>query len=203
MILDRWNNACDERLRRMSSGLLFQFNLNKNQIFSVMSCCSDVKNMFRLLSPTTIYCSVLCMVLSIAVCIEWSCDFMSVSHSSFVVPVRSVPNGQSEPLKFQPLSRDLVRIIAARPVFTSSRRPYVPPQTDEAPDEMNMKLMCVLTTEFERAALVKLEAQERLVRVREQDFISDWQVESISAEHISLRRNGNVRILRLWPISSS
>jgi hypothetical protein len=203
MVVGRWTNACGERLRRMSSGLTYsQSSFIKDQILSVMFDYSRIKNIFCLLPQTTTYGLVLCVLLSIIVCIEWSCDFSWVSNSSFVGPMSSVPKSKSKPLKLQPLSRDLVRTIAARPVFASSRRPYVPPQTDEPPDEVNMKLMCVLTTESERVALIKLEVQERLVRVREQDFISDWQVENISAEHISLRRNGNVRILRLWPTSS-
>ena len=152
-------------------------------------------------SPTS-YWLVLCVALSTVIWIKSFNDFAAITESSVVAPRRSEAKPLPGQLKSQSQSRDLISVIVTRPLFSPSRRPYSSLQMDQPSDDIDIRLMCVLTTETERAALVKLDAQEELIRIHERDFISDWQVEKISAEHLYLRRNDSVRIIPLWPVSS-
>jgi hypothetical protein len=155
-----------------------------------------------LLWPVTIFWLVLCLGLSTIVILEYLHAPSIIVTSSAVTTVRLEPKFELESLGFHPQSRHLIRTITDRPVFSSSRRPYVSSPADEDPDEIDIKLVCVLTTKSARTALVELETGEKLIRIHEHDFVSDWQVESISADHLYLRRNGNVRIVNLWPVFS-
>jgi hypothetical protein len=153
------------------------------------------------LSWSTISWSIFCIALSAIVLLELWHDYLPVSSASVVVAASSESRSQSNPLEYHPPFRELIRTITARPLFSPSRHPYVPSQGNDA-SEIDIKLLCVLSTESGRTALVRLKTDERLVRVHERDFVSDWQVERISADRLYLRRNSHVRIVSLWAVSS-
>ena len=158
--------------------------------------------MHRLLTWPTSCLVILCAGLSAFIWMELLENSPTVKTSFVVTPTRSQATTLPYQSGFNPPSGDLIKTITARPLFFSSRLPYIPLQINETVKDVDIKLLCVLTTMSVRTALVRLRADEEPIRIQERDFISDWQVERISPDHLYLRRSGDVRIIDLWPIYS-
>ena len=100
-----------------------------------------------------------------------------------------------EALDFRPPPRNIIDVITARPLFSSSRRPW----PAEAPhvEDVSFEVVAVLLTETRPAALVRLGGQERPVWVHETDWLSSWQVDEILADRLLLRRRDEIRIVNI------
>ena len=102
-----------------------------------------------------------------------------------------------EPVSYQPPPLRAFDEIAARPLFASDRRPYVPPAREtkaEATAEVGKieppaaELVGIMLTEAERSALFELTDQKRLVWIHEGQAIDGWQVEDVAPGSATIRR---------------
>jgi len=105
---------------------------------------------------------------------------------------------EPEAIEFHPPPPNVIDVVAARPLFSPSRRPYITPVVASDVEDVTFELIAVLLTESRRAALVRIEAQEQPVWVHERDWLSSWQVEKILADRLRLHRRNEVRIVNLW-----
>ena len=115
---------------------------------------------------------------------------------SAIYPVDPVKPRSTE---FRPPPYSVIEVVAARPLFSPSRRPYVTSIVASNVEDVAFELIAVLLTESRRAALVRIETQEQPVWVHEREWLSSWQVETIQSNHLSLHRRNNVRIVKLEP----
>jgi hypothetical protein len=96
-----------------------------------------------------------------------------------------------EPVEFDPPSRDQLEEIAARPLFSPSRRPFVAaeeePPPAPPPSLPPVELIGVLMTEQQRAALVQAVGEGEANWVREGNAIQGWEVEKIESSSVQLR----------------
>jgi hypothetical protein len=139
---------------------------------------------------------ILYLGLSVAVLLEIIHVPSVLMTTSAVNIASSESNSRDDSLAYHLLSDDLIHIIAARPLFSASRRPYVS-STDNNSSEINITLLCILSSASTRAALIRVESDEKLIRIHEHDFVSNWEVERISTDHLYIRRDGHVRIVSL------
>ena len=96
---------------------------------------------------------------------------------------------------FHTPSRNMIDVIVARPLFSPSRRPDVAAGVISDEQDVTFELIAVLLTESQRAALVRIGAQEQPVWVHERDWLSSWRVETIRADHLRIERRSEVRIV--------
>jgi hypothetical protein len=103
------------------------------------------------------------------------------------------------PDPFDPPPRHLFAEIAARPLFSATRRPFVPePGAAENPQDANIaiELVGTLLTEQGRAALLQPQGQNaRWVLAGEQ--IAGWQVVTIERDQVRLRLDDEAKTLEL------
>jgi hypothetical protein len=103
----------------------------------------------------------------------------------------------SEP--FDPPPRHVFAEIAARPLFSASRRPFVPEsEADEQPHDENIALELVgtLLTEQGRAALLQPQGQNaQWVLAGEQ--VAGWEVVTIERDRVKLRLDEEAKSLEL------
>lgn len=97
---------------------------------------------------------------------------------------------------------DAVDEIAARPLFSESRRPYEPPAipTEAAPEpsrpSLPLELAGIFLTETDQAALIMVsgEAPEWL---RPGELIDGWRIEAIEQKQVRLRKGARDQVLHL------
>lgn len=108
-----------------------------------------------------------------------------------------------EPVEFAPPSRDEIEEIAARPLFSPSRRPFVAPEEEEAPAPAQslpeVQLIGVLMTEQQRAALVQHADGGDPSWVREGTRVGGWRVERIDESRVHLRAGERLEVVELRP----
>jgi Tfp pilus assembly protein PilP len=108
-----------------------------------------------------------------------------------------------EPVEFTPPSRDEIEEIAARPLFSPSRRPFVAPEEEEAPAPAQslpeVQLIGVLMTEQQRAALVQDAEGGDPSWVREGTTVGGWRVERIDESRVHLRAGERLEVVELRP----
>lgn len=115
------------------------------------------------------------------------------------------PPAVLEPREFRPPPEDQFEVIAARPLFSPSRRPYVAPAEPEAdapPAEPEavatpVQLVGVFLAEGRRAALLLPEAQGQASWVREGEELAGWQVQRVEQDSVELRYRDRVEIVEL------
>jgi Tfp pilus assembly protein PilP len=108
-----------------------------------------------------------------------------------------------EPVEFTPPPRDAIEEIAARPLFSPSRRPFVAPEEEEAPAPAQslpeVQLIGVLMTEQQRAALVQDAEGGDPSWVREGTTVGGWRVERIDESRVHLRAGERLEVVELRP----
>jgi hypothetical protein len=114
-------------------------------------------------------------------------------------PAAPLPEFAPPPDPFDPPPRHLFTEIAARPLFSASRRPFVP-ESDaaEIPQDENIaiELVGTLLTERGRAALLQPQGQNaRWVLAGEQ--VAGWQVVAIERDQVQLRLDEEAKTLEL------
>jgi hypothetical protein len=115
------------------------------------------------------------------------------------LPPTPLPEFAPEPDPFDLPRRHAFADIAARPLFSQSRRPFVPESETEGelPDDSNaIELVGTLLSEQGWAALLQRQGQNaRWLRAGER--IAGWQVETIERNRVRLRLDDEAMILEL------
>ncbi|MGH6942672.1 MAG: type II secretion system protein N [Geminicoccaceae bacterium] len=110
------------------------------------------------------------------------------------------PQFAPDPLTFKPPPRSAFDEIAARPLFSESRRPFVSPKPEAAADppatDQRIELVGTLLTGKTRAALLQPEGQDARW-LREGEQVAGWQVERIEADRIMLGDGKETKTLEL------
>jgi hypothetical protein len=127
-----------------------------------------------------------CMGLAAIIVVELSSPF--APEVTAAPPAAPLPEFVPSSEPFDPPPRDVFAEIAARPLFSASRRPFVPErEPDEQPQDgsVALELVGTLLTERGRAALLQPQGQDaQWVLVGGQ--IAGWQVVAIERDQVSL-----------------
>ena len=107
-----------------------------------------------------------------------------------------------EPTVFEPPAREEVDIIAARPLFSPSRRPFVATEADEAPPEAPeslppLELIGVLLTDQQRAALIRPLDGSAASWVREEESVAGWRLDRIERSRVHLSADDRIETVEL------
>jgi hypothetical protein len=143
---------------------------------------------------------VLCAGLGGVVALELSSSLPFAPQVTAALPAAPLPDIAPEPAVFEPPPRSAFGEIAERPLFSTSRRPFLPETEREeaaAPDEqVSIELVGTLLTEEGRAALLQPAGQgARWLRPGEK--IAGWRVETIERDRITLRLDDEAKTLQL------
>jgi hypothetical protein len=108
-----------------------------------------------------------------------------------------------EPIEFDPPSRHELEEIAARPLFSPSRRPFVAVEEEAPPAPVEslppVELIGVLMTEQQRGALMQAAGEGEASWVREGNKIQGWDVEKIEDSRVRLRAGHRLETVELRP----
>jgi hypothetical protein len=114
-------------------------------------------------------------------------------------PASQLPDLAPPPEPFDPPPRQMFAEIAARPLFSDSRRPFVPesePEVKAQDESVAIELVGTLLTEQGRAALLQPQGQNaQWVLAGEQ--VAGWQVVTIERDQVSLRLDEEAKTLEL------
>ena len=115
------------------------------------------------------------------------------------LPAAPLPEFGHASNPFDPPPRHAFAEIAARPLFSKSRRPFVPDSETgkELPDEsIAIELVGTFLSEPGRAALLQLQGENaRWLRAGER--MGGWQVDTIERNQVRLRMDDQVKTLEL------
>lgn len=107
------------------------------------------------------------------------------------------------PVLPRPPDEHALDLIAARPLFTEGRRPYVPPPEpvaasapEPSPRALPLELAGTYLTGTDQAALL-LVAGGTPAWLRKGQQIEGWQVEAIAQDRVELRKDGRHQVLQL------
>lgn len=112
-----------------------------------------------------------------------------------------------EPAEFRPPPQDQFDVIAARPLFSPSRRPYEPPPEPEAelpepePEVVAtpLELVGVFLADGRRSALLLPENETEASWVREGEELAGWWVERVELDLVELRQRDRLEVVELRP----
>jgi hypothetical protein len=115
----------------------------------------------------------------------------------------SAAEASTDGMKFAPPPERQFGEISDRPLFSPSRRPFVPPvapvshsaSTDEP--SAKIELLGVILTKRERAALVQPGGQNVAYWVHEQQTVAGWLIEEIAADRIRVRDRDRLEVVKL------
>jgi hypothetical protein len=107
-----------------------------------------------------------------------------------------------EPIVFEPPPREELDIIAARPLFSPSRRPVVAMQVAAAAPATReslppLELIGVLLTDEQRRALIRPLDGNGPSWVREGEVMAGWRIEAIERSRVHLRAGDRLEVLEL------
>jgi hypothetical protein len=114
-------------------------------------------------------------------------------------PAAPLPEFAPPPDPFDPPPRDLFAEITARPLFSPSRRPFVPqdePVAKLQDQSIAIELVGTLLTGQGRAALLQPQGQNAQWVLAGQQ-IAGWQVVAIQRDEVSLRLDEKAKTLEL------
>jgi len=142
----------------------------------------------------------LCAGLGGIVALELSSSLPFAPQVTAALPAAPLPDIAPEPAAFEPPPITAFGEISQRPLFSTSRRPFVPEPESEgptAPDEqVSIELVGTLLTEEGRAALLQPAGQAaRWLHTGQK--IAGWQVETIERDRITLRLDDEAKTLQL------
>jgi hypothetical protein len=143
-----------------------------------------------------------CAGLAGIIALELSSSLPFAPRVTATPPAAPMPEFAPEPAPFEPPPSDAFAEIAARPLFSASRRPFVseadPGQallpTPDRP--FAVELVGTLLTARDRAALLQPEGQDASW-FRVGDQISGWHVDRIERDRVTLRLEEEVQALTL------
>ncbi len=115
-------------------------------------------------------------------------------------PAAPLPEFAPEPKGFEPPPRHVFAEIVARPLFSASRRPFAGESeaAKEQPAGESVAIELVGTLLTERGAAALLQPQGQIARwFHAGDTVAGWEVKAIQREQVSLRLDGEDKILAL------
>jgi hypothetical protein len=114
------------------------------------------------------------------------------------LPAAPLPEFAPEPDPFDPPPRHVFAEIAARPLFSASRRPFLDESEAELPPDESIAIELVGTLLAERGWAALLQPQGQNARwLRAGEKIAGWQVETIDRDQVSLRLDDQAKTLEL------
>lgn len=129
-----------------------------------------------------------------------------IADGRFTVPrlsAPSVPAVHAEPPleSTAPIPVDDA-VIAARPIFIATRRPYVPPAESAAPaapvaPPEPMTLLATVMAEGRQVALIQSQRDNRIEKLGIGDAIAGWTLAEVHTGHVILERGTESRQLDL------
>lgn len=139
----------------------------------------------------------LCMGLGGIVALELSVPL--APQVTAALPGAPLPEFAPEPDPFDPPPTGAFAEIAARPLFSQSRRPFVAATEGEeqlAVESIAIELVGTLLTEQGRAALLQPQGQNaRWLRAGER--IAGWRIDAIERDQVRLRSDDEAKTLEL------
>lgn len=100
------------------------------------------------------------------------------------------------------LTADILDVIVERPIFSWSRRPYLPPEDDVVMEttpevrELSVKLAGTMLAGKSRLALFT-HPSRGLLRLRQGQDVDGWRIEDIREDEVRLQLGDKVTLLRL------
>jgi hypothetical protein len=143
---------------------------------------------------------VLCAGLGGVVALELSSSLPLAPQVTAALPAAPPPDLAPEPAAFAPPPSTAFGEISERPLFSTTRRPFVPEtkveELPEADEDVTIDLVGTLLTDDGRAALLQPAGQgARWLRTGER--IAGWQIEAIERDRITLRLDDEAKTLQL------
>lgn len=155
----------------------------------------------RAASWTTLVLAILCVGSGAAVVLELTGGLPLAPQVTAAPPPTPKLAWSHEPVAFEPPLRDGLEVIAERPLFSPSRRPFVEAPTEVAPASVEslplLQLIGVLLTEQQRAALVQTIGEGEPSWVREGTEVNGWHVEQIEQSRVHLRAGDRLETVEL------
>jgi hypothetical protein len=152
---------------------------------------------------TTAALAVLCAGLGAAVAVELTGGLPLAPEVTAAPPTAPPLDWSREPVEFEPPSRDELEVIAERPLFSPSRRPFVAAAVEPAAAPVRslppLQLIGVLLTEQQRTALVQAVGEGDPTWVREGHKLQGWQVEKIEQDRVQVRAGDRLETVELRP----
>jgi hypothetical protein len=152
---------------------------------------------------TTAALGMLCAGLGATVVFELTGGLPLAPEVTAAPPTAPEVDWTREPIEFEPPSRHELEEIAARPLFSPSRRPFVAVEEEAplAPVESlpPVELIGVLVTEQQRGALMQAAGEGEASWVREGNKIQGWDVEKIEDSRVRLRAGHRLETVELRP----
>jgi hypothetical protein len=145
----------------------------------------------------------LCAGLGATVVFELTGGLSLAPEVTAAPPPASQVDWTREPIEFEPPSRAELEEIAARPLFSPSRRPFVAVEEEAPPAPVEslppVELIGVLMTEQQRGALMQAAGEGEASWVREGNKIQGWDVEKIEDSRVQLRAGDRLETVELRP----
>jgi hypothetical protein len=142
-----------------------------------------------------------CAGLGAAVVFEFSGALPIAPQVTAAPPQAPAPDWVHEPAVFEPPSRAQLDVIAARPLFSTSRRPFVTAQAEALPaaaaDLPPLELIGVLLTDQRRAALIRPLDGTPPGWMREDEIVAGWRLERIERGRVHLRAGDRLEVVEL------
>ena len=124
-----------------------------------------------------------------------------VAPSHDAVLAETSENNSLERFQIAPLAK--YSEIIERPLFLDTRRqpaPDVTPPVVQAPseeDDTSFTLIGVLVTPEATTALVQVDESGKVVRLKAGETVENWQLESVDADNVTLRKRDKTKTLPL------
>lgn len=132
--------------------------------------------------------------------IEWMADGMF--HTRTVPPAHQTPSDAAPPAPTMPRLDQGYAIVAERPLFMETRRPYVPPPmatpagTAAAPPEP-LTLLATVLMEGRQIALIQSQRDNRIQMLSQGEALAGWTLVDVQPGFVLLRRGNDNRRLDL------
>lgn len=134
-------------------------------------------------------------------------DELPIAPRVTAAPPVALEVPQQERLSYDPPAPGEFDEIASRPLFSATRRPFVPKEDEQLPEPAagpgmtgpEVELVGVLLSENRRAALLAPTSGESPQWLYEGQTLNGWVIEGIEADQAMLRRGQRETILELRP----
>lgn len=146
-----------------------------------------------------------CSALAVVVALELTED-LPIAPEVTAAPPPALELPPQEVVEYRPPSRGEFDVIAMRPLFSVSRRPFEPeaaPAPEAGSDESaglpEVQLVGVLLSATQRAALFAPADGEQGYWLNEGQMLEGWVIESVERDRAILRRAERTATLELRP----
>lgn len=145
-----------------------------------------------------------CLALGTVLVLAWIEDVSLAPEVTAAAPaVPEIP--EREPVTFTPPDPNAFEVIGERPLFSPTRRPFVPPAAPEPvagpaepdPEPLTAELIGVVLTADQRAAMVQEEGARGPRRLAVGQSIAGWRVVAVESNRAVFQRGDEVQVLEL------